>query len=425
MTEDIKNVLLLLLRLDPSNPAPLRFNSIDELEFDDQQLLVGILEPTHKKTCTPMTALRLNGKRKSIYNRVLKGVKNISELYYGDERKLGYIDNPHLLTEEKKKEIFEKIISIGEEINKLLSEGGSTLKEWLDNTLESEPKIPKRSDQNVTIITNEFAIPWYWINKGRDDYFLCESCTLGINQLELNPRPTSNRKTKPEKEEEELRKKMETRALFIQGSSDLPFADEEMEIIINTIEGIEPTVRRYSRYGRLMVEKVCSPNDLSKFVQSYDSDGPLIEQFKILHFSGHYSSKNLLIDGNVINTERFLEPIIRKSLLVLDGCSSSRDVTGWTDLGGITSEMINYGAFGCIATILPVKANPIVGDVFWKEFYKNFVLLRNPVGQSLLNARLKLRDYFKSIISKDPTWLFYQLIGSPSTKLFEDEFFYD
>ena len=164
MTEDMTNILLLLLRLDPSNPAPLRFNSIDELESDDQQLLVGILDPTHKKTCTPMTALRLNGRRKNIYNRALKGVKAISELYYGDERKVGYVDNPHLLTEEKKKEIFEKIISIGEEINKLLSEGGSTLKEWLDNTLDRDLKIPKRSDQNVTIITNEFAIPWYWIN---------------------------------------------------------------------------------------------------------------------------------------------------------------------------------------------------------------------------------------------------------------------
>jgi len=422
MSQDMQNVLLLLLRLDPKNPTLLRFNSVSELQSDDQQLMIGILDLSHKKTSTPMTALRLDGARKDNYNSALAGMNDILKYFYGHEKdnKVGYINMPYSLNEENKKKIFKNIIDVGGEINALLSRGDSPLKNWLENTLVSESNSKIRPHQNVTIITNEFAIPWFWINRGRHDFFLCETCALGMNQLELKSNLNLNQKNEGSFKDE-FQKDIDIRALFINGSSELPFANEEVKRITEIIESCESSVIKKSLCRSLKVEKVSSINDLNKIVNSFNCDKELIDQFKILHFSGHYSDENLMINENRINTERLLSPIIQNSLLILDGCSSSRSVSGWSGVGGITSQMINHGAIGCLATVLPVKNDPIIGSIFWKEFYRSFVFFQYPVGQSLLNARKKLRDHFRSLNSEDPTWLFYQLIGSPSTKMFEDD----
>jgi hypothetical protein len=216
-----------------------------------------------------------------------------------------------------------------------------------------------------------------------------------------------------------LQKEENFRALYIKGSSKLPFAEEEMIRITQIIEGVDPTVKKI-KDRNLKVNRVCSMEDLYSLIEKSKDTNEFKDQFKVVHFSGHYSDKCLLIDDRQINTEMLLLPFIQNSLLVLDGCSSSRDVTGWSDVGGITSQMINYGAFGCITTVLPIKDDPIVENVFWKEFYRNFVFLRYSVGFSLHKARLQLKNHYKTLNSTDPTWLFYQLIGSPSTKLFDD-----
>jgi len=404
-----KNVVLLLLRLDSGNNVPLRFQDFEMLKSENQHLLVGILDPSQKKTYTPMTAIGLHGNRSKIYNEILEGSKQLVESYYQEG---GYVDKPETYTSEEKRKILDKIKEIGDKLYSLFNRPDNPLKEWLDSTLDVESKM-RPSGHPVTIITNDFSVPWSWFYKPVEGRFLCEACSLGIQQLELNPTEDilHSRNNNHECEEGTAC----YRALLINGSANLRYSGAELEKIS---EAIENKTSRRSDYS-WEAKQVESLSQLNNLVGSYGDDKEMIESFKILHFSGHYSQNDLMINESKINIKRLLEPVIKNCLLVLDGCSSSQDVTGWTDVGGITSRLINHGALGCIATILPVKHDPVIGDIFWSEFYRQLHLPSSSIGQSLVNARIELKNQLMKLGSDDPVWLLYQLIGSPSIKLIE------
>jgi hypothetical protein len=403
---DDKNVVLLLLRLEPGLR---RSRSFEMLKTENQQLLVGILDPSQRKTSTPMTAISLQGNRRDMYNDILRIVKNLSEDFY---QKDGYVDQPQRFGAGKKKELLDKIKKVGNLLYSLFNKADNPLGKWLDLTLDSESKM-RHSCHQVTIITNDFSVPWPWFYKPVDDRFLCESCSLGIHQLEFNLEGDSKRLKISSLEDDD--KEIFYRALLINGSSSIPFAKSELNKISEVLEA--PTVR-HSHYN-WKADPVDSLPELLNVVGNYEDEKDMIQSFKILHFSGHYSENDLMINGKKINIDTLLKPVIKDSVLVLDGCSSSQGVSGWTDFGGLTSRLINLGALGCIVTILPIKHDPIVGDVFWGEFYKQLRLPESSIGQALLKARTTLKNYFKKLGTEDPRWLLYQLIGSPSVKLFE------
>jgi hypothetical protein len=117
-----------------------------------------------------------------------------------------------------------------------------------------------------------------------------------------------------------------------------------------------------------------------------------------------------------------MQPFVQNSILILDGCSSAKGLNAWSDLNSLTSRLINEGkALGCIVTNLPVKHDPIAGKELWETFYKELRENNSSIGLALVTARRKLKKFYESLGSQDPSWLFYHLIGRPSIKLHEEE----
>jgi hypothetical protein len=264
---------------------------------------------------------------------------------------------------------------------------------------------------HVTIITNDFSIPWYWLKNTEHSPFLCEACSLGILQLTTSGIPPSHERVA------QANSQMSRlyRALLVNGSTRLPFANDELDSISRELT--EET-RRETRSFRFEVERAVSADDLVRIKRQYRDRARRVREFKVLHFTGHYSADALMMDEVQIE-EDDLKDFIHDSLLVLDGCSSSQGLDAWTDIKGVTQRLLDLGALACIGTVLPVKHDPIVGDVFWGAFYKSIRTGTLSVGQSLVEARKALKAHFKQIDSRNPAWVLYQLVGNPSVRLFE------
>ena len=410
---DSNPVLLLLMRLTPNHQQPLRGGETDgtghwkQLHDESSMLLAGVLDPSERLAAAPVTPIELKGSRLKNYNEILRHVENISNHYY---REGGYIDRPDTYTPREQTTLSNQISDVGRHIYDLFSGGGNPVRHWLDKLLESTTeggrgrgRIGKRPLRPVTIVTNDFSIPWCWMKREIFGPSLCEVCSLGMLQL----RAAIGTRDDQRYEMEEAQPKTH-RALLINGSSDLPFSNEEIDGLIKHLESPSRVPHTFE------VSCVDDAQGLTKLSLEFDSEA------QMTNFSGHYSSTDLLSGGKRL-PERWLDSFIKDALLVLDGCSSARGLDAWADIEGLTSKLSNpSGAVGCIATVLPIKHDPIVNRVFWSEFYSHLRSRSCSVGYALTQARLALKRHFEEMASPNPTWIFYQLIGSPAVRLVEE-----
>jgi CHAT domain-containing protein len=202
-------------------------------------------------------------------------------------------------------------------------------------------------------------------------------------------------------------------ALLIEGSTNLPFQGEEFNHIAGLLSDLD---RRATRAFTAHHAKT----DVEIYRLLRRGKDRLLDDFRIVHFSGHYSGEKLLVGDEPIEISA-LYPMLNGSLLVLDGCNSATKLDAWADVEGLTSSLINEGALGCVVTVLPVKHDPIVSEVLWGTFYRELRRGSSTVGQALANARNALRDHFNAIGSPNPAWAVYQLIGSPAVAICDEE----
>jgi hypothetical protein len=393
-------MMLLILRLDllarrgseRSGPRLL----IDDPDID-YKLLVTLLDPSLRTTGAPVSVIPLARDKFEDYNASLEGFQGIWKNYYRDG---GYIDKPESYTPAQQLAVFKEIQHIGNAITRLFSSVSDPIDKWLEN-LFSGPTLGA-SLQPVTILTNDFDIPWFWLRK--NGHFLCEVCSLGLLQLSATgaPSDTVHRPPGGKKEHE---------ALLVKGAfrSTLPFLDAEIDRVE---ERLTEPIRGISRTFKAL--RATTRKEMEDLACKWDPPHP-----RTVHFWGHYSKDALSMEGGDVNIAD-LTKMLNGSLLVLDGSGSSRDLKSWADLDGLTLSLINLGALGCVVTALPVKHDPIVSRILWDTFYRNLRYETGSVGQALAKARLALRDYFREIHSPNPVWAAYQMIGSPVVPLCED-----
>lgn len=416
MTE--RNIFLIIINLGLHLGSPIggphsKGSDYKGGETGGTRLLLGIIDPSERTTCTPLASIEVPGLS---YEVIINQNKQLSGMFYGGN---GYISNPHVFNEDEKTSVFDKITEIGCRIRELFTYSGrNPISDWLMEIFRppqvkggKSPNIHK----NVTIITNDFRIPWYWLKNGHYGRFLCEVCSLGELQL-FNPQELGQRRQLTPAQDRNL----ETfRALLINGSPELRFAGEELKFIEDVLSGVHAKRKRRLDLP-VLVESVASKGELDTLDSKYD-EYQLAGQFRIVHYSGHYSKKCLFVGNRPLGIWH-LQPFIQDALLILDGCSSSQDLKAWADLEGLTSRLINEGgAAGCIVTALPVKHDPVAAEVFWETFYNAIRSKLMTVGQALVNARVVLKEHFASYGSGNPLWVSYQLIGSPAVRLLEDE----
>jgi hypothetical protein len=406
------NVLLVLMRLDLNDRNPLharRGQEGQEVQLLDKgktyHLLAAVLDPTHRATSAPVTGIELTGSKLETYNKVLREFQEISARFY---RPGGFIDAPESYTEDRQGEVLDAMASVGCLIHDLFPTKNS-VRDWLDKLLESNDATRARPLQPVTIITNDFNVPWFWLKGERTGPFLCEVCSLGLLQLSSASRSGEAHHTQPGR----IDKTYE--ALLINGSTSLPFLDEEFDTITTLLQDSD---RRAVRVFK--ARRANTVDDIMSLCRKYAEDH-LRRNFRIVHFSGHYSGEDLLLGGETV-PQYIIEPVLNGSLLVLDGCSSAHGLKAWTDVEGLTSALINKGgALGCVVTVLPVKDDPIVGAILWEAFYRDLRRGASTVGQALVRARIALRKHFDAIGSRNPVWATYQLIGSPAVQLVDED----
>jgi len=362
-------------------------------------LLAGVLDPRQRSTSVPITGIPIGEDKLDTYNAILEGFQKISEQFYGDG---GYVNEPQTYTNDQQNKMSGQIANIGRLIFELFPDG-NPVRTWLADLLRRPDRpVP------VTIITNDFGIPWFWLKREQfGGRFLCEACSLGLLQLSAVGRPGETSNEQCDREDKTYE------ALLIKGLSTLQFLGEEF----STIKAFLEVPRRNER--AFTVQHASTSVDIRDIIYRYQEDGRLSDCC-IVHFGGHFSSKHLFIDGKAIPDESLFQ-VLNGSLLVLDGSSSVQGLGAWTDVEELTSILINKGALGCVATILPVKHDPIVSKILWETFYGHLRRGGTTVGRALVEARLALKQHFSSIDSKNPMWLFYQLIGSAAIQLCDEE----
>ena len=418
MSDTRPSIQLLLMRLDLDDKSPLHSHvdgqngGLRILEKDKHyQLLATVLDSSDRATSAPIACIDLSGSKREAYNYVLRSLRRILDRFY---LPCCFVDLPETYTNDQQTIVNDEIARVGRGIYELFqTDPDNPVRAWLAKLLEPVSEITRdeRAFQPVTIITNDFAIPWFWLKRERYGPFLCEVCPVGMQQLSAAAGRSEAHKSQPGRRDKSYE------AVLVKGSSNLPFLDEELRHITATMS--ESSLVSYPS-GR--TEKYFDRAFTTRQVERRD-DIPslsrrLASKFRVVHFSGHYSGEELLLGGKPMPTN-FLQHILKGSLLVLDGCSSASELDAWTDVESLTSTLINEGALGCIVTVLPVKHDPIVGKVLWQKFYLDLRRGAGNVGEALLNARLALRDHLNAIGSKNPAWLAYQLIGSPAVQ-FED-----
>jgi hypothetical protein len=381
------NVLLVLMCLDRNDTNPLRLRNGQLDKNGAYHLLAGVLDPAHRAASAPVTGIELNGDMLDIYNKVLSKFQEISEKFYC---KGGFIENPDSYTDEKQTEVFNDMSAVGKLIYELFPIE-NPVRGWLDKLLRSKDVRPI---QPVTIITNDFNIPWFWLKGPSFGPFLCEVCSLGLLQL-LAAGDAEGHRAPPGRAD----KKYE--ALLINESASLPFLNE-------TLDGIATLLEAPHRWAArdFKVHRANNSHDIAVLTEN-SREYHLLSSFRIVHFSGHYSSQTL----HIFN----LKPILNSSLLVLDG--GALGPKGNTNVEGLASGVMSKGALGCVLSVLPVKHDPIASKVLWETFYGELRRPASTVGQALAKARVELRDHFKAIGSPNPMYATYQLIGSPAIHL--------
>jgi hypothetical protein len=410
------NVLLVLMCLDLKDPNPLRSRSGQQafLEDDDSryQLLVAVLDPAQRSTSAPVMGIKLNEKKRGTYNSIIRQFQEISARFYGED---GFIKEPTAYTDAMQKDVMRAMSSAGRDIYDLFQTGDEVpylrlaIRDWLDRLLGSTDSVRTRQRpiKPVTVLTNDFGIPWFWLKRERTGPFLCEVCSLGLLQLSAVDRATGEQQAPAGQRDKTYE------ALLIQGSNKLPLLDEELDMIAGLLSDPDRGAAR-----SFTAQKAHAPGDI------YGLQGrgelSLLDDFRIVHFSGHYSAQTLdVAEGPVAISA--LYPVLNGALLVLDGSSSGDKPDAWGDTERLTSSLINKGALGCIVTALPIKHDPIVSKVLWGSFYRELRRGASTVGQALAKARLELRDHFVATGSGNPAWALYQLIGSPAVQLCDEE----
>lgn len=405
------NVLLVLMCLDLTDPNPLAPRNrllLDESPDKPYQLLAAVLDPTHRATSAPVKGIALTGDKKRTYNSILRQFQKISETFYN---KNGFVDHPETYTNERQAEVEDAMSAVGRDIYDLFQtdDGGpNPIRDWLDRLLGARHSgaTRQRPIRPVTILSNDFGIPWFWLKRERTTSFLCEVCSLGLLQLSA-VRAAEIHQAPPGQQDKTYD------ALLIRGSNNLPFDNEELNMIRALVS--EPDQRAARSFTASLAE---TEEDIWHLLRL--GEAKLLDDFRIVHFSGHYSGEELLLSGEPLPIA-VLEKMLSGSLLVLDGCSSGSNLDAWADVEGLTSSLINKGALGCVVTVLPVKHDPIVSKVLWGTFYGELRRGSSTVGQALAQARNKLRDHFAAIGSRNPAWAVYQLIGSPAVQLCDVE----
>jgi len=422
------NVFLILIRLDLSDINPLGGSSLEtrlpRMEDNKKYALVaGLLDPSLQTTRTPLTPICFSDEDRQVkwqrcYNDVLEKFKSLIEEFYSEPD--GLVLNPGRLDRRRQEEVGERIERLGSDIYNLIPRN-TPLCKWFDEIFEpaAPGRRPKRlGEKHVTIITNDFNIPWYWMKGAASAPLLCEVCSLGMLQL-------ANRNTIGIGSDESQLPGIEVgeslRALLINGAIglDLPFVDEE---VYSLCEFIQRGQGHRLRLRPFKVDVVTDTDSVSRIWRYRPKERRRL--YRLVHYSGHWSvnDKDLMAGGEPLDVEEIKE-FVDSAILALDGCSSSRGVQAWSEIENLTSKLLNFGALGCVVTTLPVKNDPIASKVFWEAFYS--ILLADTrvgptVGQALVEARQALKKHYKDLDSVNPAWTFYQLIGNPSVKLIEE-----
>lgn len=422
-----RHSFLIILRFNRAEEQnPLLCGAIDEsgkfkeMKGANATLVVGIVDPSIRSAMTPMMMIPVTGPTAKLYNKILKEVEKLNGLYRAEE---GYLRNPASLNHAQSKLVMSSIKDIGHLIFDMMksSEHSEAVCAWLDGLFRDyERRNPGRDEttNHVTLITNDFSIPWYWLMTR--DLFLCEVVALGMLQLSsysAGYRGDADAAGRAKVAQEQLYK-----ALLINGSSDLPFALAELDAVT---AGLGSGNGDSGAAASHVVTEMVSTKTMLKTLWNRTKKGERVEQYRIVHFTGHYSSDALMIrDGNgqyeEIEAHEELDQFVDRSVLVLDGCSSSAGLRAWTDMDTVTARLIQAGAVGCVATALPLKNDPIIAEWFWSRFYQQLRLKEMSVGRALRNARATLKERLEELDIDNPAWLYYQLVGNPMVDLFAE-----
>ncbi len=427
------NVFLLLVRLDWGSANP--FVGSGRMRDDDQQkysMLIGVLDQTRKGTGTALANISFGRARRRMYNHVLQQVE---EIFQSFERSGGYIDERTTFGVAERLRVVRTIEFVGQEIFAFLEFaqvgdiGAKAVRQALEDLLAqaatptrppTELPVGQAGDRgggertravgrpHVTIVTNDFSIPWFWMRLPGAEHALCETHPLGMMQLS-GPGTTPLRASTATRRAEGNR-----RAMFVEGTSDLAFLKDELAVFKAAIEGVDERERKHRGFE---VEEVMEPRQIRANERGRSDRKHL---YRILHYSGHWT---LADDGlqlkqgpvDVIDLEDYIEDAV----LTLDGCSTARGLEAWNEVDNLTGKLLGAGARGCIVSMLPVRNDPVMASVLWSSFYNAIVGTSGAVtlGQALLDARVRVRDAFKGTDLDGVTALSYQLIGNPTAYL--------
>ena len=272
----------------------------------------------------------------------------------------------------------------------------------------------------IFLVTDDYVIPWEWAYSEDHDKFFCE-LNYGIIiahdlreviDLIQHDRDIGREQIKDVDRNEYLKKK-EALLFFDDGRKVKLYGDVDnylpwVEIEANEMKAV---------IGNCM--RLHSPNWEARLTAESFSDCLTRHHSncKLVHYSGHVVDAALRFGTDDVVKPDWItgKPIYFRShpLVFVNGCSSGTpEENSWGEIDSLAMAFIRKGASGCVVTTMPIS-NALAKE-FATTFYKLFVPKDITIGRALMQTRQKMKKKFGT---KDITWLFYTLFGSPTERL--------
>src|SRR5206468_686890 len=121
-------------------------------------LVAGIIESHQQDTHAPLVGIEFTDEKRDTYNSIISDVEEINKFYYQEH---GYVEDPVTFGEDEKSKMLKKIKALGRDIWDILKgDEHNLLRQRLEKMLRGTGNA---RTNHVTILTNDFSIPWYWL----------------------------------------------------------------------------------------------------------------------------------------------------------------------------------------------------------------------------------------------------------------------
>ncbi|HEY0427503.1 MAG TPA: CHAT domain-containing protein [Pyrinomonadaceae bacterium] len=287
---------------------------------------------------------------------------------------------------------------------------------WVDLGIASFFEHLAISENDVTFLTNDPAIPWEWASSCKGET-LCQQISCGNVFFEQMKEAASEAKKQTfVKSFDERIKKTKALLLFDEGNKSNGFLSEVRDEIREVKEVLLNSGIKKDNIKIVDGTKKGAEASFLRYIRQMRDD------LGIIHFAGHIENGNMSLKHSSIESREIygifstVQTKLPRTLVFINGCESGNVPDVWDKSKNLATAWLFAGASNIIGCRLPVYNGE--AKKFAAAFYSQLLDKMN-VYASIGNVLKDTRNELMGKSKFDPAWLQYTLFGLPNIQFFD------